>query len=241
MNINAINQYRVNKYNDLKNKSTEQTIDPSTSSEINFKGGKDSKVSKFFAEYYGKAMLNSDGVRNFCKKLSKGNASNHFQVVGSFVTSAAYMKATLDNKTFDKKNANTLAINQGLCFVLPTIAGYVVNSAMGNFNKSLEYHYSAMQEKQIALGKFKSAEEKKAAVEALGRKLKGFRTLLSIITFTTIYRYVSPVAITPLANWIGRKVNKPEAPKQEVQKSAGNIVDDMKYVNNKTNKISVAA
>ena len=81
MNINAINQYRVNKYNDLKNKSTEQTIDPSTSSEINFKGGKNSKVSKFFAEYYGKAMLNSDGVRNFCKKLSKGNASNHFQVV----------------------------------------------------------------------------------------------------------------------------------------------------------------
>ena len=30
---------------------------------------------------------------------------------------------------------------------------------------------------------------------------------MTIVTFTTIYRYLSPVAITPLANMIGNKIN----------------------------------
>ena len=42
----------------------------------------------------------------------------------------------------------------------------------------------------------------------LGKKLKGVRLLTSLSVFAFIYRYATPVLITPLANWISNKVNE---------------------------------
>ena len=51
--------------------------------------------------------------------------------------------------------------------------------------------------------------------DVFSKRLRGFRTLIPILTFTLIYRFVSPVAITPIANAISdwaskKKPNKPE-------------------------------
>ena len=211
MNINSINtmpRYTANK--NIRNNQPQLPQQSLVGDTVSFKGKKPGKVTEFFAEHYGKRILNSKSVRKFCKKVTKWdkkNASSHFQVIGSLVTSSAYMKATLDNPNFDKKNANTLAINQGLGFVIPTIAAYTTDAAMSGFNKTLEYAYSAKQEKNFALGKFANEAEKEAAKKRLSNRLKGFRAFMTIVTFTTIYRYLSPVAITPLANMIGNKIN----------------------------------
>lgn len=227
MNINSVSAYKYNNLSlrtNLKEDSTEKNIPSTITNEIpeenttSFKGKKPGKVTEFFAEHYGKQILNSKGTRKFCKWVSsmdKKDASRHFQVVGSLVTSGAYMKATLDNKNFDKKNARTLAVNQGACFVLPTIAAYTVDASMANFNKQLEYKFSATQEKKIALGNLteKAASDAKSK---LSKQLKGFRVLIGIVTFTAIYRYLSPVLITPLANWIGNKINAKSDEKEKL-------------------------
>ena len=51
-------------------------------------------------------------------------------------------------------------------------------------------------------GKDVSAMEK-----SLGNRIKGVRILASLATFTLIYRYITPVLITPIANKIGDKLN----------------------------------
>ena len=136
--------------------------------------------------------------------MDKGDVTRHFQVLGSLITSSAYMHSTLKNKEMDRDNARTLAVNQGLNFLLPTVAAYTVDLAIRQINKQLEYKYSAIQEaKNTAL----TGEAKKEAEKLLGKKLKGFRTLIGIVTFTLIYRFVAPVAITPIANAIGRWIN----------------------------------
>lgn len=212
MNINTITT-RPMISNIKRNVQTPENNNQSVSTDstnINF-GKKPSKMTEFFAEYYGKTMLNSSKIRNFCQKVSdmdKGNASRHFQTIGSLVTSGAYMKATLSQPDLDKSNARTLAINQALGFIVPTIAAYTVDAAMGGFNKQLEYRYSSMQEQKLALGEIASKEAKDKAIKKLGNRLKGFRTLIAIVTFTTIYRYVAPVAITPVANKLGKWLNE---------------------------------
>ena len=109
-------------------------------------------------------MLNngkSRKVAEFLNNMDKNDASRHFQVVGSLVTSSAYMAATLKNKDIEKKNGRTLAINQGLGFVIPTIAAYATDSLLRGFNKTLEYGYSGIvRDKQAAL---KLTEEQAAA------------------------------------------------------------------------------
>lgn len=222
MNINAINQFQNYKYNTLKNVETPKT---EQKPEVAFKGkGEPGVVTRFFADTYGKWVANSKSLRKICEWIAKvdkkGNASNHFQVAGSFVTSSAYMMSTLRKKDFDKKNANTLAINQGLGFVVPTVAGYTVNAGMAKFNKDIEYNYSAIQERKLAK-KILTAKEAEAAKKALSNRLKGFRTLISIVTFTTIYRYLAPVAITPVANkfgnWLNNKIEKRKQAKEQAE------------------------
>ena len=161
-------------------------------------------------------MLNSNGVRKSAKALSKvrlGDVTQHLQTFGSLITSGTYMMSTLNNKDFDKNNATTLSVNQGMCFVIPTLAAYTVNKGIENFNKQIEYKYSSIQERNIVK---MSKEEQIAATEKLGKRLRGFRTLIGIVTFTTIYRYVTPVAITPFANKIGKKINERKQKKEQM-------------------------
>ena len=179
------------------------------------------KVRDILANTYGKFMLNngkSRKVAEFLNNMDKNDASRHFQVVGSLVTSSAYMAATLKNKDIEKKNGRTLAINQGLGFVIPTIAAYTVDSLLRNFNKTLEYDYSGKVRRKVELSKMSQAEAD-AAIEKLSKRLKGFRTLMPIVTFTMIYRYIVPVAITPVANkvgnWLNEQLEKSENSKQD--------------------------
>ena len=204
--INALNTYTGNK---------------SQNQNVNFTGWGD-KVTDFTAKIYGKYIANSDRLRNFAEKASKKakveNVSNHFQVAGSAITSSAYMVSTMKNKDFDKDNARPLAINQGLGFLVPTAGAYITDHYIADIKKQIEYKYDAIHEHRIAQQKLTQAE-KKEAMEKLGKKLKSVRALMGILTFTLIYRYVTPVAITPVANkignWVNAKVHAKEAAREQ--------------------------
>lgn len=191
------------------------------SAQVAFKGKKESAlgrwISKFYGKYYGKKVMNSEKIQNVSEKLAKipGEMTEHMATLGSILTSATYMYKTLNNKDLDSDKRKTLAVNQGLCCVIPTIGAYTVSKLLSKFRKNAEYKYCGLKEQQIALGQI-SKEEAKELKKTFGAKLQGFNALTQLITFTLIYRYVTPVVITPIANWIGRKLNGED--KKEEQK-----------------------
>lgn len=193
--------------------------------EVSFKGKKESAlgrwISKFYGKHYGKHVMNSEKIQNVSEKMAKipGEMTEHMATLGSILTSATYMYKTLNNKDLDSDKRKTLAVNQGLCCIIPTIGAYTVSKLLSKFKKNAEYKYCGLKEQQIALGQI-SKEEAKELKKTFGDKLKGFNALTSLITFTLIYRYITPVAITPIANWIGRKLNGEDA--KEQQKAAEN-------------------
>ncbi|MBQ7125872.1 hypothetical protein IJO12_02180 [bacterium] len=206
-------------YNLAKQQSAANINLESIKSNIAFGKGPDEvgRITKWLAKTYGKFMLNNKTFRKVAKWFAKKDPKDptrHFQVIGSFVTSSAYMISTLKSKDIKKKNGRTLAINQALGFAIPTVAAYTVDSLLRGFNKSLEYSYSAANERKIALQKM-SETQAAEALKRLNKGLRGFRTGLSILTFTMIYRLIAPVLITPVANkagnWLNAKIDAKNA------------------------------
>ena len=192
---------------------------------VAFKGKKETAlgrwISEFYGKHYGKRVVNSDKMQTLSEKMAKipGEMTEHMATLGSVLTSATYMYKTLENKDLDSNKRKTLAINQGLCCIIPTIGAYTISKMLTDFKKKAEYKYCGLKEQQVALGQI-SKEEAKVLKKSFGDKLKGFNALTSLITFTLIYRYLTPVLITPVANWIGRKINGEDAPKEQVKKAA---------------------
>ena len=195
------------------------------SAQVSFKGKKETAlgrwISEFYGKHYGRKVMNSEKIQNVSEKMSNipGEMTEHMATLGSILTSATYMYKTLNNKDLDSDKRKTLAVNQGLCCIIPTIGAYTVSKLLSKFKKNAEYKYCGLKEQQIALGQI-SKEEAKELKKTFGDKLKGFNALTSLITFTLIYRYITPVAITPIANWIGRKLNGED--KKDEQKVAEN-------------------
>lgn len=207
---------------EVNNQSQQAEAKPS---QVAFKGKKESAfgrwISEFYGKHYGRRVMNSEKIQNVSEALAKipGEMTEHMATLGSVLTSATYMYKTLNNKDLDSDKRKTLAVNQGLCCVIPTIGAYTVSKLLSKFKKNAEYKYCGLKEQQIALGQI-SKEEAKVLKETFGDKLKGFNALTSLITFTLIYRYLTPVLITPVANWIGRKLNGED--EKEQQKIADN-------------------
>ncbi|GEM_PF-6860872 len=162
---------------------------------------------------YGEWILKSKRIRKASEWIyskDRTNATKHFAVVGSLVTSFAYAYNTLKNKRLEKKNSNTLAINQTLNFVVPTILGYTLDKLISGHTKNWEYKFAARLEKAIASAGL-THEEHEIALQRATKQLKGVRTLAGIATFTFLYRYLAPVAITKPANrmgeWLGKKLD----------------------------------
>ncbi len=182
---------------------------------VTFKGGKEPQKAGWFArhfgEWYGKRLIESDRVSKISEKLGKikGGSTQFLTSLGSFITSGVYVQQTLSKKELDPERRKTLAINQGLCFVVPTIAAYSVDKIIRDWTKAKEYRFSGLQERKIEMTRFKGDIQKAKEMEAnLGNKLKGIRVLASLSVFTLIYRFATPVLITPLANWISNKINE---------------------------------
>lgn len=194
-------------------------------SNVNFRGGKPNvkpswftkftdKLGEKLGEFCAKPLIESQRMANISARLAKlpGDITQHMMTLGSFMMSSVYVQRTLSNKDMDDDRKKTLAINQTLCFIIPTIAAYTVDSIITNFVKNIKYRYTGLKEHEIAIAKFNKKPVEKLT-EVLGKKIKGVSIVSKLATFTLIYRYLTPVLVTPAANKIGDKLNAKKAQK----------------------------
>ena len=197
--------------------------------------------AKKFGELYGKPLIENERVHKVSAWLSRlpGNVTQHMTAFGSLITSGVYVQQTLTKKDLDPERRRTLAVNQGLCFIVPTLAAYTVDKLINSWVKNKGYRYSGLNERKIDIDRIEGKEAKKVAEEAkvLAKKIKGIRTLSSITIFAFIYRYATPVLITPLANKIGDRWNAKIAAKKQAH--AKEIALDTNY-DKKENETDVA-
>lgn len=199
----------------------------SKNNNVSFKGKpvdpeKASGLTKLLARWYGKPLLESETMKKISKNLAKvpGDATSHMVVLGSLIQSSVYVNRTLSNKELDNDRKKTLAINQGLCFVIPTILGYIVDDAIKEKVKNIGYRYNGLMNERIAslkaAGDKASAEKAAALAEGMGKKMKGVGTLARLASFTLIYRFLVPVLGTPIANKLGDKFFSKKSNDQKV-------------------------
>ena len=134
--------------------------------EVSFKSSKDPEkpfwLFRKIGETYGKYLMESEKTAKTAEKISKmpGNTIEHVQTAGSLITSGVYVQQTLTKKELDSDRKRTLAINQVLCFFIPTAAAYTVDKSIKNWVKENEYRYAGLQEYKIAKAKAEGASEK---------------------------------------------------------------------------------
>lgn len=118
----------------------------------------------------------------------------HLTVFGSTLLSIFYVTKTLTNKDLEEKKRKTLAINQGLVWLSSTILAYTLDlSVKGKFNKMVE--------------KFRKANSNLPEKE-VNHLVGGMKVAKGIIAVDTVYRFIAPVLVTPLANHYGNKINE---------------------------------
>lgn len=183
------------------------------SSSVSFKGKEPGKFTQWLGKNYAFKMLNSEKLQKFVENFDKHinmSMTEAMTILGSFLMSGSYVFGTLTNKKFDKDRKNTLAINQTLGFVIPTFLGTYVSSKINPKVKKVTYKFVGEQNQRIRLLEQQGKLTKQAADEAIskvGKVTKGIPVLASLTVFTFIYRFFTPVAITPIANVLGDKIN----------------------------------
>ena len=172
---------------------------------VAFKGKLGDKIGNLYAKFYANSVFyKNKTMHKVSDKTSKarGNMTEHMSALGSLITSSVYMYRTMTNDKLEKDNRRTLAINQCLCFFIPTFAAYYINDKLGGKVKDIEHKFSGAMKGLVQEGKVTEAEYAKF-VEKLPSRIKNVKTMASLATFTLVYRYFTPVVITPLANFFG--------------------------------------
>lgn len=123
------------------------------------------------------------------------NLTSHLIVTGSTMLSGFYMAKTLKNKQMDEDKRKTLAVNQGLVWLVSTVMAYSFDGwARGAFNKNI-------------LAPFEKANmhldpAKRNALKA------GMEIARPIMIVDLVYRFIAPVIVTPWANAIGNRLQE---------------------------------
>lgn len=133
------------------------------------------------------------------------NLIAHLSVLTSLVLSGFYVKKTLDNKNLDEKKKKTLAINQAAVAILSAGLGYFINDKIdGRVDKFIK--------------KFIKVNADTVKKADLDMYVDGIRNAKSIMVFALIYRFFSPVFVTPIANAIGNRMEAKKVAKLAEQK-----------------------
>ena len=154
-----------------------------------------------------KPFMDSKFASKFADKTSNvENMPAHMTALGSFVTTAFYVWNThkkLNKDEEQKKRARTLELNQILVTAVSTGLSYGANGLLTKMSKDLGY-------------KFRAANQ---GHPKLNTRMKGFDIAKQLLIFTTMYRFVAPVFVTPLASkatkvWDNLKAQRAEKEQQ---------------------------
>lgn len=154
----------------------------------------------------------TDGIARVCSKIlltekfkslikwtekSDINIVKHIGVFIAATISGTYVARTLNNKKLERKKRTTLAINQGIVFGLSTAMGYTFDKLA---NKKID----------VLIDKFAKANSADTTInhDLMEKYKKGMKTASSLMILATMYRYIAPVIVTPIANKIGNRLHE---------------------------------
>lgn len=139
-------------------------------------------------------ILNTKLAGKLIDKSAKVNdMTSYMSTAGSVVTTGVYANRTLNNKNLDKKAAKTLALNQGLVLGLSTVGAFTINDSIAKFTKKMSYKFRDLN--------------KDLPSKVLEKRFQGFSIAQKLLTFSLMYRYISPVLVTPIASKISKSLN----------------------------------
>lgn len=159
-----------------------------------FKGAPGAMVTEGIAKGVGK-LADTKKFKGLVEWLGKKDKwFPHLIAAESLLLSGFYMQQTAASKQIEKDQKPAMIINQGITAVLCTAGAYLIDNKV---NKMLD--------------KFKGVYKRvnpQMEQKMLDKRLQSIRLLGPLVIFTTIYRFVGPVVITPLANYISEKLPK---------------------------------
>lgn len=169
------------------------------------------KIETALADFISENILDSTPARWLVGKTKDSEKLPlHLGTLTGTTLSLFYIKKTLENDKLDSQKKKTLAINQGATTVLSTILSY-------SFDKLLQ------SKRDEFIEKFKKINAD-VNPKLLSKYESGIRTAAQLMVFQTIFRFVAPVAVTPIANHIGNKLQEKKE-KQEAEKIGKNQND----------------
>lgn len=141
-----------NNYNDLKNGKDLNTflaINENKAKDVSFHGNPSSlplpvvtkkpnkyydKFTDFVANHFTAPILNWKWLQKASDKYKDSDfLFNHMSTVTSAVISSVYMQRTLTNNNLEEDKKKVLAVNQGLTFLISTIASYALDDKLENW------------------------------------------------------------------------------------------------------------
>ncbi len=167
---------------------------------------KAAKVNSSNPSFKGAGALVTEGIAKGVGKIADTNKFKQFilwfkdqknwfphLIAGeSLWLSGFYMQQTAKSKSIEKDQKLPMILNQGITAGLCTWGAYGLD---GVINKKLDKYKEVYKRMNPQLSE-----------EVMNRRLVGIRLLGPIVIFTTIYRFVGPVVVTPIANWISEKI-----------------------------------
>lgn len=201
-----------------------------TSNNPSFKGA-NSVITEGLAKGIGK-IVKTKPYTNFINWFGKNYAQNdaffpHVIATESLWLSGFYMYNTGKSKKIEKDQKLAMILNQGITATGCAIGAYkldgVIKKKLANYRDTtysrmhpveldLKNRYQALLKKYgnnpAAKKRIENSiftENARNATKKLDSRFFGLRMLGPIVIFTTIYRFVGPVFVTPVANWLSEK------------------------------------
>lgn len=161
VNLNTFNvynqQHKYNKNNTYRQQSfTANTASQAAQAAVNTakeKSGIFKPFSDFYetctdaiAKHFTSKIVDSKPMNYVADKLkNSNNLFQHCLTTGSLITSGLYMEKTLTNDKLDKDRKKTLAVNQGLTFIVSTAGAYSLDKFLKNWWENVTAKYVGLQ------------------------------------------------------------------------------------------------
>lgn len=172
-------------------------------------------------KYLPKLLLKAKDTR-IVKGLAEKVAKSNNGIAGllfldSVILSSFYMFNTARNKKIKKDQKLPLIINQGLVFAVSSVGTLTIDKLL---KKKVDVVKDVF--KKLALKEFIDGPADVLAEETkkIGKTMKGIDTCKSLLIFGMIYRFLTPVFITPIANKMSEKIqHNNQAKKSQIAKA----------------------
>ncbi len=123
------------------------------------------------AKHFTAKIVDSAPMNTIAEKLKNSdNLFQHCLTLGSLITSGLYMEKTLTNDKLDKDRKQTLAVNQGLTFLVSTAGAYSLDKYLKNWweNTTSKYIGTQINDENFAKN-FKGINQ---GIDEINKKLK---------------------------------------------------------------------